>query len=240
LYDHNWNNISIYTTVNGIGDIMDKETILGIAVCSFIMFVVVMISLLLGINSTFDNYDPIMDWYYTEDELLDYNDPGYGHAGVLDDIWHEANYGKKVNLDWYEDYRLKYKLDSVKSFYLINYSNVCPREPNLRYIGTGYIVNFIDWSYDSPAYSETTICINGSNSTYNNCAWNPYPYNKSCLTHVFREKHGAWWNQFKEARLFDASIYVDIPESNNQSWSDYRISYQKYLDNGGVNVGSEY
>jgi len=135
---------------------------------------------------------------------------------------------------------LKYNLDSVPSFYLINYSNICPREPNLKYIGTGYIINFTDWSYDGLAYSKTTICINGTNRTYDNCGWNPYPYNKSHLTHVFRHKHDAWWNNFKEACLFDATIYTDMPEKNNQSWIDYYIAYQKYLDNGGVDVGSEY
>ena len=78
------------------------------------------------------------------------------------------------------------------------------------------------------------------NVYYNNCGWNPYPYNNSCLTHVFREKHGAWWNRFKEAELYDATIYVGKPELINQSWDEYYINYQQYLDNGGVNVGSEY
>ena len=186
------------------------------------------------------DYCSVCEWYWVEGQLYDYKDPGFGHAGVLKDIWYEANYGKRVNLEWYEYYRLKYNITSVNSFYLIDYNNVCPREPNLKYIGTGYIVNFIDWSYDGPAYSKTTICINGSNSTFNNCKWNPYPYNKSSLTHVFRGKHSAWWNQFKEASLYDANIYIDKPEVVNQSWFEYGINYQNYLDNGGINVKSEY
>lgn len=188
-----------------------------------------------------DGHDcSVCEWNYVHGELLDYNDPGYGHAGALDEIWYVANYGKKVDLDWYENYRLKYELSSVKSFYLINYSNICSREPNLKYIGTGYIVNFIDWSYDSPAYSKTTICINGTNRTFDNCRWNPYPYNKSVLTHVVRRKHGVWWNNFKEASLYDAYRNPNLPEVNNQSWVVYFNNYQKYLDNGGVDISSEY
>jgi len=185
-------------------------------------------------------YCSVCDWNYHHWQLLDYNDPGHGHAGALQEIWDSANYGKQVDLEWYENYRLKYNLTSVNSFTLINYDNVCPQEPNLKYIGTGYIINFVDWSYDGPAYSQTTICINNSNTTYSNCGWHPYPFNKSCLTHVFREKHNAWWNQFKHAELYDASIYVDMPENNNQSWKQYYIDYDNYLDNGGADVGSEY
>jgi len=41
------------------------------------------------------NYSPdcdaIMEWSYAEDKLSNYHDIGYGHAGVLNYIWHEAN-----------------------------------------------------------------------------------------------------------------------------------------------------
>ena len=190
--------------------------------------------------SSYDDYDPVMEWYWAEYKLSNYEDIGYGHAGVLDDIWLEANYGKKVNLDWYENYRLKYNLNSVPSFYLINYNNSCPREPSLKYIGTGYIVNFSDSNYKNQPYSKTIISINGTNRTFYNCRWNPYQYNKTHLTYVFRSKNDPWWNNFKEATLFDATIYPDKPEKNNQSWLEYSINYQKYLDAGGVNINSEY
>jgi len=187
-----------------------------------------------------DDYCSVCDWNYHHGQLLIYKDPGHGHTGALQEIWDSANYGEEVDLDWYENYRLKYNLTDVDSFYFIDYNNSCPREPDLKYLGTGYIMNYIPWSYDGPAYSITTVQWNGSNYTFNNCRWNPYPYNHSNPTHVFRRKHGAWWNQFKEASLFDAFIYTDKPEIINQSWNKYYIDYQNYLDNGGVNVGSEY
>ena len=215
-----------------------KEHILEIGIFGFVIFIIGL-NLMSGI-STYDDYDPVCEWYYTEWELLDYKDPGYGHAGVLYDIWLEANYGKNVDVDWYENYRLKYDLDSVPSFYLINYSNVCPREPNLKYLGTGMISNYVPWSYDGPAYSETTICINGTNTTYNNCGWHPYPLNHSHPVHIFREKHDAWWNNFKEVEIYDATLSYDDDVNNNESWINYFLDYQIYLDNGGVNVGSEY
>jgi hypothetical protein len=187
-----------------------------------------------------DSYCSVCEWNYCYIELSEYNDIGHGHAGALQEIWDSANYGKKVDVDWYENYRLKYNITSVDSFTLINYSNVCPKEPNLKYLGTGYIVNYSSWEYNDPPYSKTIIQWNNTNRTYYNCRWNPYPYNHNNLTHVFRRKGGAWWNQFKEVNIYDASIYIDKPKQVNQSWIEYHIDYQNYLDHGGVNVGSEY
>ena len=202
--------------------------------------ILITVSTFLGGFQFEDDYCSVCEWNYVEGELWDYNDPGSGHAGALDDIWHEANYGKKVDLDWYESYRLKYDLDSVPSFYNISYDNICPREPNLKYIGTGMIVNYIPWSYDGPAYSITTICINGTNTSYDNCGWNPYPLDHSHPVHIFREKHDAWWNNFKSVEIYDATLSYDADKNNNESWINYFLDYQNYLDNGGVNVGSEY
>lgn len=188
---------------------------------------------------TYEDHCSVCEWNYCYIELKDYNDCGK-HSGALNEIWHEGNYGEKMNLEWYENYRLKYNITSVNSFSLINYSNVCPREPNLKYLGTGYIINYSSWEVNDPPYSKTIINWNNTNRTYWNCRWNPYPYNKNNLTHVFRRKGGAWWNQFKEVNLYDASIYPDKPEQVNQSWIEYAIVYQNYLDHGGVDVGSEY
>jgi len=204
-----------------------------------IVFIVLLITFVTPIDYM-DHHCSVCEWNYVHHELLNYKDVGYGHVGALRDIWHSANYGKEVNLKWYENYRVKYNLTDVPSFDLINYSNSCPHEPDLKYIGTGYITNFTQWSYDGPAYSITVIQINGTNFTFNNCRWNPYPYNKSSLTHVFRRKNSRWFNQFREASLYDATINVNLPESVNQSWDNYYEKYQWYLDNDGVKIGSRY
>lgn len=180
-------------------------------------------------NLYYNDYCSVCEWNWAYCELLDYNDIGYGHDGVLKEIWIEANYGKKVNLEWLENYRIKYDINNVPSFNYINYSNSKPKEPNLKYIGVGYITNY----NNSGAYSKTTIFFKGKNRTYDNCAWNPYPYNKSNLTFVFKHKNDANFNMFKERTLYDANIYSYLPDKVNASWNIYYEKLDVYYKNGG-------
>ena len=206
-----------------------------------IIFTIILVSKFTYVN---DDCCSICGSYYAEDQLLKGKDPGYCCGGLysaLDIVWYRCNFGKhQGNLSWLESIRLKYNYSNIHSFLLINYSNPCPTSPNLKYLGTGYIVDYIPWSYDGPAYSITKIQYNNSNHTFNNCGWNPYPYNYSNLTYVFREKGGAWWNQFKEAELYDTTLYPFKPEQVNNSWVEYQIDYDKYLINDGINIGDGY
>ena len=210
-----------------------------------ILFVVGVIGVSLFPGFTYDDdCCCVCGSYYAEWELLDGKDPGDCCGGLysaLKIVWNKCNKGEhKGDLEWLESIRLKYNYTNVRSFLSINYNNPCPSSPKLKYLGTGYIVDYTPWSYDGPAYSITKICYNDSNHTFNNCGWNPYPYNKSSSTHVFRKKNGAWWNQFKEASLYDATVYPDKPEKVNNSWIEYQIKYDEYLLNGGVDVGDGY
>jgi len=184
--------------------------------------------------------DPFLESYYAEDQLLKGKDPGDSCGGLyyaIDQLWYECNHGShQTNLTWLESIRLKYNFNDIHSFLLINYTNPCPISPTLEYLGTGNITDFTPSSYKGPAYSITIIQYNSTNHTFNNCRWNPYPYNKSHLTHIFKQKGCAWWNQFKEAALYDATIYPSKPEQVNVSWAEYQIAYQKYLTNGGLDI----
>jgi hypothetical protein len=196
---------------------------------------------------SFDDNDccSICGSYWAEEKLLDGEDPGDDCCGglhsALDQVWYRCNFGKhKGDLEWLESIRLKYGYTNMYSFLSINYSNSCPFSPNLKYLGTGYIVDYTPWSYDGPAYSITKIHYNNSNHTFNNCGWHPYPFNHSCTTHVFRERGGAWWNRFKEVELYDSSDYPFKPEQVNISWVEYQIDYDEYLLNGGIDIGDGY
>lgn len=182
----------------------------------------------------------VCEWNWYSSELHDYHDPGYGLSSPLEDIWNEANYGKSMNLVWYENIRLKYNLTSVRSFSIINYSNPRPSSPSLMYLGTGYIVNYTPWSYSGLAYPLYIINYSGSNHSFSNCANNPYPLNMSNPVYVFRTKNGAWWNMFKEASLYDATVYSEKANDINNSWIDYNAKYSVYLSNGGIDLGIDY
>lgn len=214
-----------------------------------VAIIVAILIFILSINLVFP-YDTEADCcsvcgsYYAEEQLLKGKDPGDCCGGLysaLDQVWYECNFGRhNGNLKWLESIRTKYNFSGIHNFLSINYNNPCPASPSLKYLGTGYIVDYIPWSYDGPAYSVTKIQYNNTNHTFNNCGWNPFPYNYSNLTHVFREKGGAWWNQFKEAELYDVTIHPSKPEQVNASWVQYQIDYDKYLINGGIDIGDGY
>lgn len=185
-------------------------------------------------------------WAYgaLEDEEDNVMDECGGVYIALGELWRDYNLGKgshrtQSHLDYLESMRLK-NGDKGRSFALINLSNPCPISPSKIYLGTGYIYEFIPYSYDGPAYSITRMSLNGTNWTFSNCGWHPYPYNKSCLTHVFRAKGNAWWNSCKHAELYDASLYPTLPDDVNQSWVEWEVKYQLYLEKGGVDVGDQY
>ena len=184
----------------------------------------------------------ICESYWAYDALEDEKD------NVIDDclreLWDDYNNGKgssrsQSHLGYLEKIRIDNDAGG-RSFNLINLSNPCPISPKLKYLGTGYIVNYTPWSYDGPAYSVTRMNLNGSNWTFSNCGWHPYPYNRSNLSHAFREKWNSWFNRCKHAELYDATIYPDKPDSVNESWVEWEYKYQIYLDNGGVDVGDQY
>jgi len=185
-------------------------------------------------------------WAYgaLEDEKDNVIDDCGGVFIALRELWADYNNGKgshrtQSHLDYLEGVRIDNGGKS-RSFNLINLSNPCPISPKLKYLGTGYIVNYTPWSYDGPAYSITRMNMNGSNRTFSNCGWHPYPYNRSNLSHAFREKGNSWFNMCKHAELYDATIYPNLPVNVNESWIEWKYKYQNYLDNGGVNVGDQF
>lgn len=216
-----------------------------INVC-LIVGAVFMLSILVSDSMCLEPYDccSVCGSYWAEEKLLDGEDPGECCGGLysaLDIVWDRCNHGShRGDLEWLESIRLKYVYTNMRSFLSINYSNPCPSSPNLKYLGTGYITNYTPWSYDGPAYSITKIYYNGSNHTFSNCGWHPYPFNNSCTVHVFREKYNSWFNMCKHAELYDSSVYPFKPEQVNVSWVEYQIEYDEYLLNGGVDVGNDY
>jgi len=209
---------------------------------------ITLLTLLIGaiafqIDFTFtDDYCSVCDWNYHHWQLLDYNDPGHGHAGALQEIWESANYGKQVDLEWYENYRLKYNLTSVDSFTLINYSNSRPSSPDLKWMDTGLIQEF---EYDpDPFYKDLTeVYIIVNNVTYHwkvASNWNPSQENISREYFIFKQKDRAWHWHYRGAKVIDAFVNSNYANDINASWDKYYNDYQNYLDNGGVDKGDDY
>ena len=182
--------------------------------------------------------------YYAEEQLLKGNDPGTCDGGLyfaLNQIWYDCNFGKhNTDLSFLESVRIKYNYSKIHNFLSINYNNPCPSSPSIKHLGTGYITDYTASSYEGPAYSITKIQYNNTTHTFNNCGWNPYPYNRSSLTYVFQKKGGSWFNQFKEAELYDTQTYPNKLEETTTSWSTYQTKYQKYLSSGGIDIGDGY
>lgn len=185
----------------------------------------------------------ICESYWAYDALEDEKDNVIDDCGgvliALRELWDDYNNGKggsrsHSHLDYLEEVRIANDA-SGRSFNLINLSNPCPISPNLKYIGTGLVYDFIPWSYDGPAYSIIKVCINGTNWKLNNCG-----ADINSTVHVFKQKHSAWHNIFKDTKLYDASKYPLKPDQINQKWDQWYIDYQNYLDNGGVDVGDQF
>ncbi len=228
---------------------------------SFVMFIigiVTLIALVYGIISIFEPYDigddycGVCDTNYCEIELLNHRDPGYspGIHYALSILWDQCNYGKNLDLEWIEEIRLKYNITDCKSFTRINLSNPCPHSPSYKWMETGYISSIEtrrDVGYSYLVYINPVI----KNTTY---------YWKMCeipadlpieenlpkwvnITHkyyVFKYKNRAWHWQYKDAHIVDATLQPDYDDNINASWNEWRISYNQYLNNGGVDIGDDY
>ena len=225
--------MSVLTAIFGVA-------IFGVLVVVFLPGIVDDISFESDCCSICESY-----WAYSEleDGEVVIDDCGGTHI-ALRELWDDYNNGKgktrtQKHIDFLETMRIKNN-GNYHSFDLINLSNPCPSSPNLKYLGTGFITEYIPCSYDGPAYSITRMKLNGSNWTFSNCGWHPYPYNNSNLTHAFREKGNTWFNRCKHAELYDANVYPNLPDNINESWVEWDLKYQTYLDNGGVDVGSQF
>lgn len=220
---------------------------LGIGICG--------IGLLVVATSSFVSLDDygcsVCEWNYVHSELLNYEDPGYGHAGALNDIWHQANYGKKVDLDWYENYRLKYNL-SVHSFYKIDYNNSRPHSPDIKFMDEGNISD-VAYSHDVgyPKLVYVNPIINGTEYYWH--MWeigeslpsdwvdgDPFPFNYSHTYFVYKQKNNAWHWQHKDAIIVDGTENPEHKIDVLNAWNDYYERYDLYLDAGGVDFGDDY
>ena len=197
-----------------------------------------------------DDYCSVCEWNYIHGELLDYNDPGCGHYGPLMDIWHQCNYGEKKDLDWYESYRLKYDMTSVPSFYNISYDNPRPHSPGYKWMACG-MISVVNTNRDPgyPYLVELYPVIN--NVSY---YWKiteidedkdiqsnlPDYINFSHEYHVFKHKSRAWHRSYKDAHIIDYTLVPENVVAINQSWVDYYVEYESYLDGGGLDLGDDY
>ena len=194
----------------------------------------------------------VCEWNCVYIELLDYDDPGYGHAGALDEIWQQANYGKQRNLEWYENYRLKYDLDDVHSFTLINYSNLRPSSPSIKHMDTGNISDVV-FSHDVgyPRLVYVNPIINGTKYYWH--MWeigetlpsdwedgDPFPFNYSHTYFVYKQKARAWHWKYKDAIIIDGTLNPEHRGNILSEWNNYYEAYQTYLDNDGVDLGDDY
>jgi len=225
---------------------------LPILLVGIIIFSVLFVSFLSGLTPYDDYGCSVCEWNYVHSELLDYDDPGYGHAGALQAIWDSANYGKQVNLVWYENYRLKYDLTSVDSFNLINYSNSRPSSPSIKHMDTGNIT-YVAFSHDVgyPKLVYVNPIINGTKYYWH--MWeigetlpsnwkdgDPFPFNYSHTYFVYKQKYNAWHWQHKDAIIIDGNENPEHLDNTLSEWNQYNIDYQNYLDNGGVDKGDDY
>lgn len=198
------------------------------------------------------DYCSVCEWNYVYMELLDYDDPGYGHAGALQEIWNQANYGKQRNLEWYENYRLKYDLDDVHSFTLINYSNSRPSSSTIKHMDTGNISDVI-FSHDVgyPRLVYVNPIINGTKYYWH--IWeigktlpsdweddDPFPFNYSHTYFVYKQKDRAWHWHYRDAIIIDGTLNPDHYNNILSEWDNYYEEYQMYLDDGGVDLGDDY
>ena len=198
------------------------------------------------------NYCSVCKWNCVYMNLLDYNDPGYGHNGALEEIWNQANYGKNVNLEWYENYRLKYDLDDVDSFTLINYSNSRPSSPTIKHMDTGNIsdvvfshdVGYPDLVYVNPIINVTEyywhIWEIGETLSSDWKDGNPFPFNYSHTYVVYKQKSRAWHWKYKDAVIIDLDLNPNHLENNLVEWDNYYNAYQRYINNDGVDLGDDY
>ena len=231
-----------------------SETIIKVS----ILIIITLLSLLLfkvvvtQMDFTYDDHCSVCEWNYVYSELLNYKDTGYGHAGALDEIWQQANYGKKVNLEWYENYRLKYKLISVDSFNLINYSNSRPNSPSIKYMDTGNISDVVS-SHDIgyPKLVYVNPIINDTEYYWHMweigetlpCDWqdgDAFPFNYSHTYFVYKQKARAWHWKYKDAIIIDGTEKPKHLNNTLSSWDSYYNDYQSYIENGGVDLGDGY
>jgi len=199
------------------------------------------------------DYCSVCEWNWAYMQLLDYKDPGYGHEGALEEIWDEANYGKQLDLDWYEDYRIKYSLEKdVHSFTLINYSNPRPSSPNIKFMDEGNITEIV-YSHDVgyPRLVYVNPVINGTEYYWH--IWeighslpddwqdgDPFPINYSHHYYVYKQKHNAWHWKYKDAIIVDGTENPEHKYNILEEWNNYYARYQDYLNNGGVDLGDDY
>lgn len=218
-----------------------------------LIFIIVLVGISIGsiITPYDDNYCGICEWNYCYSELLDYNDPG-SHAGALDEIWNQANYGKQVDIGWYEQYRLKYNISSVPSFYKINYSNPRPSSPDIKYMDEGNI-SYISFSHDVgyPELIYVNPIINGTKYDWKILEigdtlpidWkdgDSFPFDYSHTYFVYKHKDRAWHNSYKDAFIVDGTLNPEHKNNTLNAWKDYYERYAIYLRNGGIDLGDDY
>jgi len=227
-----------------------KSLLLTVGIVIFVLCLCA-VSIMNSISFESD-YCSVCEWNCVYIELLDYDDPGYGHAGALDEIWQQANYGKKVNLEWYENYRLKYDLDDVHSFTLINYSNSRPSSPTIKHMDTGNISDVVfshDVGYPRLVYVNPII----NDTEYYWHIWeigetlpsdwddgDPFPFDYSHTYVVYKQKSRAWHWKYKDAVIIDGDSSPEHLENNIDEWNNYYVEYQRYVNNGGVDLGDDY
>jgi len=186
---------------------------------------------------------PICEYNWYESEILKHNDPGYGHIRVFQNLWDEANLGKQLDIQWMEKLRYKYDLtDSVPSFLTINYSNIRPSSPYLKYRDYGFIQELKP--EQNVGYSHLIeLYIQINNVTYYWGVFENWDSSQVNLSHpyfVFQFKDRAWSWSMHDARIIDAFLEPSYADNINASWAEYYKNYDVYLSRGGVDLGDGY